>query len=117
MGNTHSAERIRARGRAPGGAAHGQILALFAVAAAFRATRRRHNLSRERTNHRVRVGPGWRGRPSIAQPGSTAQGSTGLRGFREAGHEGSPSCTGSSPTTKGLRVALRGGKSKEESYL
>lgn len=41
-GNTHSAES--ARGGAPGGTAHGQILALFTVAAAFRATRRRHNL-------------------------------------------------------------------------
>lgn len=36
-------QRICARGRAPGGAAHGQILALFAVASAFRATRWRHN--------------------------------------------------------------------------
>lgn len=44
-GNTHSTERICARGGAPGGAAHGQILALFTVTAAFRATRRRHNLA------------------------------------------------------------------------
>jgi hypothetical protein len=37
-------EGISARGGAPGGAAHGQILTLFTVAAAFRATRWRHNL-------------------------------------------------------------------------
>lgn len=48
VGWTYRVQRICARGGAPGGAAHGQILALFAVASAFRATRWRHNLSREK---------------------------------------------------------------------
>lgn len=66
MGNTHRAEGIRARRGAPGAAAHGQILALLAVAAAFREARWRHNLG-EGTDHRVREVPGQRGHPNIAQ--------------------------------------------------
>lgn len=104
-GNTHSSERICARGGAPGGAAHGQILALFAVAAAFRATRWRHNLDRGKDRSprgATALGP--------AQVGQDA-------GFPLPGFQESPSCARSSQVTKGLRVALRGSESKEESYL
>lgn len=64
--NTHRAEGIRARCGAPGAAAHGQILALLAVAAPFRETRWRHNLG-EGTDHQVREAPGQRGHPHITQ--------------------------------------------------
>lgn len=66
MGNTHRAEGIRARRGAPGAAAHGQILALLAVAAAFREARWRHNLG-EGTDYQVREVPGQQGHPNIAQ--------------------------------------------------
>lgn len=114
-GNTHSAEGICARGGAPGGAAHGQILALLAVAAAFRATRRRHNLGggagEEQSLHERGA------RPAGAPQHCTARGGQGT------GLHGSP------PATRGLLVAqdpprlgkalewpLEGGGSKE-SYL
>ena len=66
VGNTHRAEGICARRGAPGAAAHGQILALLAVAAAFREMRWRHNLG-EGTDHQVREAPGQRGHPHITQ--------------------------------------------------
>lgn len=88
--HTHSAERVCAQGRAPGGAAHGQILALLAVAAAFRATRRRHNLGRQvggggdRSLHER--GPGQRGAPQHrTAPHAQSQG-----GQKATGCEGSP---------------------------
>ena len=108
MGNTHCAEGIRARRGAPGAAAHGQILALLAVAAAFRKARWRHNLG-EGTDYRVREVPGQRGHPNIAQfppypkppPASPGEG----EGFAEVMRGGvgvSPGCTGSSRAPKGL---------------
>jgi len=66
VSNTHRSEGIRARRGAPGAAAHGQILALLAVAAPFRETRWRHNLG-EGTNHQVREAPGQREHPHITQ--------------------------------------------------
>lgn len=62
-GASHLAERICARGRAPGGAAHGQILAFLTVAAAFRTTRRRHNLGAQSPGQ-----PMLEGRPSLEVP-------------------------------------------------
>lgn len=117
-GNTYSTERICARGGAPGDTAHGQILALFTVAAAFRATRRRHNLGRveDRSPHKSgarTVGGPWH----LAAPTRPAQRRTGHGGFRQAGHDGSPSFAQSCRATKGLRVALRGRDQREELFI
>lgn len=67
-GNTYSTERICARGGVPGDTAHGQILALFTVAAAFRATRRRHNLGRGEDRSPHKSGARWWEGPGSSQP-------------------------------------------------
>lgn len=104
-GNTHSSERICARGGAPGGAAHGQTLALFTVAAAFRATRWWHNLDTGK-DRSPREGRARLVQP-LAQPGRTGCWASRCLASRSAG---------SSQVTKSLRVALRGSESKEIIY-